>query len=131
MGAGPQSKGRYSVRDYEAVYIFDSALEEPAVNEKLDRFHKMVADKKGGEVTAVDHWGRRQLAYELENHQNGYYVVTHFKTEAQRLPEFERLLKLDDDLLRYLIVVNEGDLSTSPAPIVEDRGDDDSDDEEA
>ena len=120
------------MRDYEAVYIFDSAIEESAVNEKLDRYLAMVAGKKGGgEVTAVDHWGRRQLAYAIEDHENGYYVVTHFRTEADKLPEFERLLKLDDDLLRYLIVVNEGDLSTSPAPIVETSEDDeDSDDEE-
>jgi small subunit ribosomal protein S6 len=119
------------VRDYEAVYIFDSALEESAVTEKLDRFHAMVSGDSAGEVTAVDHWGRRQLAYALGNHQSGYYVVTHFKTEAARLPEFERLLKLDDDLLRYLVVVNEAELSTSPAPVVESSGDDDSDDEEA
>ena len=119
------------MRDYEAVYIFDSALEEPTVNEKLDRFHTLVAGDAGGEVTEVDHWGRRPLAYPLQKHQNGYYVVTHFRAEAERLPEFERLLKLDDDLLRYLIVVNEDNLSTSPAPIVEDRGDDDDSDEEA
>lgn len=119
------------MRDYEAVYIFDSALEESAVNEKLDRFHSLIVGEAGGEVTEVDHWGRRQLAYPLQKHQNGYYVVTHFKAEAERLPEFERLLKLDDDLLRYLIVVNEDNLSTSPAPIVEDRGDDDDSDEEA
>lgn len=118
------------MRDYEAVYIFDSSLEEPAVTEKLDRYHSLVGGDAGGEVTAVDHWGRRQLAYALENHDNGYYVVTHFKADAEKLPEFERLLKLDEGLLRYLIVVNEDNLTTSPLPIAEDRGDEDSDDEE-
>jgi small subunit ribosomal protein S6 len=113
------------VRDYEAVYIFDSALEESAVNEKLERYHALVAGDETGSVTAVDHWGRRQLAYPIEDHENGYYVVTHFETEADRLPEFERLLKLDEDLLRYLIVVNEGDLATSPAPVAEERSEDD------
>jgi small subunit ribosomal protein S6 len=118
------------VREYEAVFIFNSALEESAVNEKLDRFHALVANDQGGQVTAVDHWGRRQLAYSIEDHKNGYYVVTHFNTPADRLPEFERLLKLDEDLLRYLVVVNEGNLGTSPAPIAEDRGGDDEDGEE-
>jgi small subunit ribosomal protein S6 len=126
------SKGRFGVREYEAVYIFDSALEESVVNEKLDRYHALVAGETDGDgqVTAVDHWGRRQLAYPIDKHENGYYVVTHFTTGAAQLPEFERLLKLDDDLLRYLIVVNEGNLSTSPAPEAEDRGDDDDGDEE-
>lgn len=118
------------MREYEAVYIFDSALEESTVNEKLDRYHALVTGENGGEVTAVDHWGRRQLAYAIEDHENGYYVVTHFNSEAEKLPEFERLLKLDDDLLRYLVVVNEGNLSTTPAPIAEDRDEDDDSDEE-
>jgi small subunit ribosomal protein S6 len=118
------------VKEYEAVYIFDSALEESVVNEKLDRYHGLVTGDEAGQVTAVDHWGKRQLAYAIDDHQNGYYVVTHFSTEATRLPEFERALKLDDDLLRYLIVVNEGDLPTSPAQEVEDREGDSGDDEE-
>lgn len=109
------------MRDYEAVYIFDSAMEESQVAEKLDRFHELVSGDGVGEVTAVDHWGRRQLANPIDDHENGYYVVTHFTTEAERLPEFERLLKLEDSLLRYLIVVNEGHLATSPAPAVEEK----------
>ena len=119
------------MKEYEIVYIFDSALEEPAVTEKLDRFHALVAGEDGGEVTAVDHWGRRPLAYPIEDKDNGYYVVVHANTAAERLPEFERLLQLDEGLLRYLIVINEAGLSTSPAPIVEASDDEDgSDDEE-
>ncbi len=120
------------MRDYEAVYIFDSALEEDAVNQRVDRYHALVADEEGGQITAVDHWGRRQLAYPIDDHENGYYVVTHFTTVADRLPEFERLLKLDESLLRYLVVVNEGNLSTSPTPIAEERpeGEDDDGEEE-
>ena len=118
------------MKDYEAVYIFDSAIEEPKINEKLDRYHEMVAGNGGGEVAAVDHWGRRELAYPIRDKENGYYVVAHFSTSADRLPEFERLLQLDEELLRYLIVVNEGDLQTSIAPVVEERDEDDDSDEE-
>lgn len=101
------------------------------MNEKLDRFHGLVTGDESGQVSAVDHWGRRQLAYPIDDHQSGYYVVTHFSTDALKLPEFERALKLDDDLLRYLIVVNEGDLSTSPAPEAEEKRDgEDGEDEE-
>ena len=118
------------MKDYEVVYIFDSALEESAINEKIDRYHGLVAGEGQGEVAAVDHWGRRELAYPIEDKDNGYYVVTHLSTTVDKLPEFERLLQLDDDLLRYLIVVNEGDLQTSIAPVVEESDDDDSDEEE-
>ena len=51
-------------RDYEIVYIFDSKLDESGINEKLDRFHGLLTGANGGEITATDHWGRRQLAYE-------------------------------------------------------------------
>jgi small subunit ribosomal protein S6 len=119
------------VRNYEVVYIFDSTLEEPAINEKLERYHALVAGEDGGEVQAVDHWGRRQLAYPIEDRENGYYVVAHVGTTAERLPEFERALQLDEGLLRYLVVINEGYLATTPAPIVEPKEDDeDSGDEE-
>ncbi len=116
------------VRDYEAVYIFDSALEESQVNEKLDWYHGLLAEG-GGEIAAVDHWGRRQLAYAIEDHDNGYYVVSHFSTAPERLPEYERVMQLDEALLRYLIVVNEGDLQTSIAPVEESRDDDEDSDE--
>src|SRR5690606_36518814 len=131
-GAGPtcpQDEGE-TVKDYEVVYIFDSALEESAIEEKLERFHALVAGDGAGEVEAVDHWGRRELAYSIADKDDGYYVATHLSTTADKLPEFERLLQLDDDLLRYLIVVNEGDLQTSIGPVVEESEDDDSDEEE-
>jgi small subunit ribosomal protein S6 len=108
-----------TVKDYEIVYIFDSTLEESAVNERLDRYHALISGDGGGQVTEVDHWGRRQLAYPIDDRENGYYVVVHAATEADKLPEYERLLQLDESLLRYLIVTNEDGLSTSPAPVVE------------
>lgn len=118
------------VRDYEAVYIFDSSLEEAQVTEKLDRFHGLLTGDEAGQVTEVDHWGRRQLAYPIEDSENGYYVVAHFSASADRLPEYERIMQLDEQLLRYLVVVNEGDLQTTPAPLVEESRDDDGDEED-
>jgi len=103
-------------REYEVVYIFHPTLEEDRVNEKLARFHGLVAGESGGEVTAVDHWGRRQFAYPIADQTSGYYVVAHFNTSGERLPEFERILKLDEEVLRYLVVVNEAGFATTPVP---------------
>ena len=120
------------MKEYEIVYIFDSSLEESTVNEKLERYHALIAGEGegAGQVTAVDHWGRRQLAYPIEDKDNGYYVVVHANAAAEALPEFERLLTLDESLLRYLIVINEGNLSTSPAPIVEASDEEEGGDDE-
>lgn len=123
------------MRDYEVVYIFDSTLPEERVNEKLDRYHALVAGEAAdtaGEITAVDHWGKRQLAYPIRKKANGYYVVVQFQGEADALPEFERILKLDEELLRYLIVLNEGQ-PTAPMSVATRQageGEDDEDEED-
>ena len=96
------------MRLYEIVYIFDATLEEDAVNKKLEQYQPLVAGSDG-EVTAVDHWGIRQMAYPVQKKKTAYYVVAHVRAASEGLPEFERALKLDEDVMRYLIVLNEGE----------------------
>ena len=96
------------MRLYEVVYILDPALEESAITAKLDHLHQL-ATSKGGEVSAIDHWGTRQLAYPINKLSRGYYVAAHFTAVPEALPEYERMLKLDDDIIRYLLVLNEGE----------------------
>jgi small subunit ribosomal protein S6 len=79
-------------------------------------------------VTAVDHWARRQLAYPVRKQNAGYYVVAQFRSGVDDLPEYERLLKLDEELLRYLVVLHEGE-PTAPMSIAT-RAPRDEDDEE-
>jgi small subunit ribosomal protein S6 len=118
------------VRDYEVVYIFDTTLDESTVDEKLERFNEM-ATTGGGEVTTVDRWGSRPLAYPISKKSAGNFVVVQFRAVADALPEFERSMKLDDELLRYLIVLHEGEPS-APMSIahVSPRGEDDDEDDE-
>ncbi|MBI4538957.1 MAG: 30S ribosomal protein S6 [Gemmatimonadetes bacterium] len=97
------------MRGYEVVYIFDPALGEAAITEKLARYHALVAGDGHGEVLAVDQWGTRQLAYPINKKTSGYYVVAQFRTDPNALVEFERMLKLDEDLMRHLIVLHEGE----------------------
>jgi small subunit ribosomal protein S6 len=94
---------------YEVVYIFDSALEEPQVNEHLERFHALLKTPERPEpIRQVNHWGKRQLAYTIKGREVGYYVVVQFDAEAGQLVEFERLIKLDESVLRHLMVIDEG-----------------------
>lgn len=106
------------MRLYEVVYILDPALQPEAVSAKLDKFHAL-AIAKGGEVKAVDHWGVRQLAYPIKKQQSGYYVVAQFTAEGEALPEFERLLRLDGEVMRYLLVLNEGEPTTGQSLVAE------------
>ncbi len=121
------------MRDYEVVYIFRSALAPEDIEGKLDRYHGVLS-RDDGQVTAIEHWGKRQLAYPIQNETNGYYVVAQFAAEPAVLPDLEQMLKLDDDLLRHLIVLSEGELPVPPSmqddEEDEDEEDEDEDDEE-
>ncbi|MFI5236025.1 MAG: 30S ribosomal protein S6, partial [Gemmatimonadales bacterium] len=110
-------------RPYEAVYIFDAALEEAAINERLARFHALI-QLPGAEAPQINHWGKRTLAYPVKKHESGYYVVAKFETATTALPEFERAVKLDESVLRFLVVANDG---AQPVPVTAGKSDDEDD----
>lgn len=117
-------------RRYETVYIFDSTLEEPAINERLDRFHALITKEGKGTLTNVAHWGKRTLAFPIKKRESGYYVVAQFEAAGGLLPEYERAVKLDESVLRFLVVVNEGEpVKPAPAPAIA-ADDDDLEEEE-
>jgi len=123
------------MRLYEVVYILDPALLEDAVTAKLEKFHAL-ATSRGGEVAAVDHWGVRQFAYPIKKLGSGYYIVAQFTAASDALPEFERLLKLDEEVVRYLLVLNDGEPTNGQSilaevpPRAEGARDPDDDDDE-
>jgi small subunit ribosomal protein S6 len=90
---------------YEVVYIFDPALDEETINQKLATFHALV--QVAGETPVFNHWGKRTLTYAIRKRDTGHYVVATFNAEPKALPEFERAIKLDEGVLRHLTVLNE------------------------
>jgi small subunit ribosomal protein S6 len=96
-------------RRYEVVYIFNSSLEEAQVDERLARYHALLKSEQNPEpVEQVSHWGKRSLAYPIKGQEVGHYVVAHFATDPTLLPEYERILKLEEEsVIRYLLVINE------------------------
>jgi small subunit ribosomal protein S6 len=110
-------------RQYEVVYIFDSALEETAINERLARFHALI-QQNGVEPPQVSHWGKRTLAYPIKKHETGYYAVAKFEADPTALPEFERAIKLDEGVMRFLVVVNEG---AQPVPVTAGKSEEEDD----
>jgi small subunit ribosomal protein S6 len=104
---------------YELVYIFDPALDEDTIKQKLEHFHSLV--KLPGSEPAFNHWGKRTLSYPIRKRDTGYYVVANFDAEAAALPEFERAIKLDEGVIRHLLVLN--DVPPTPAQAVPIRTD--------
>jgi small subunit ribosomal protein S6 len=72
--------------DYEVVYIFHPSLEDERIEEKIERFHGMLTGERGGEITAVDHWGKRPLAYEIADQTTGHYTWPTSRPRPRRSP---------------------------------------------
>ena len=89
---------------YELTYIIDTALEETARKELIEKVSNLIA-ANGGEVEKVDEtWGKRRLAYAINYKTEGWYVLVTFKAPADLPRELERNLEIYDSVLRYLVV---------------------------
>ncbi len=89
---------------YELTYIIDTALEETARKELIEKVSALIA-ANGGEVEKVDEtWGKRRLAYAINYKTEGWYVLVTFKAPAELPRELERNLEIFDSVIRYLVV---------------------------
>ena len=107
---------------YEVVYIFAPSLDEETIKQKLAHYHSLI--QVPGSEPQFNHWGKRTLAYPIRKQDTGYYVVANFDAEPGMLPEFERAIKLDEGVLRFLVVVNEG---AQPVPVTAGKSDEEDD----
>jgi small subunit ribosomal protein S6 len=89
--------------DYEVTYIVRPSLEEADVDTRITQLADILRNG-GGEVGEVEKMGKRRLAYEIDDVREGYYVVMKFKSEATLTKEFERQLRLNEDVMRHLII---------------------------
>jgi len=91
-------------RMYELALIFDSGLEDEKVDERLKRLEEKVTENSGS-IEDVAKWGKKKLAYPIKKKESGNYVIVTFRSKADQLLELERGLKLDEEVLRYLITL--------------------------
>jgi len=90
------------MKKYETMIIFVPDIEEGKRNVLLDRFKGII--ESDGSITTVDEWGSRKLAYEINDYTDGYYVVINFESTPERVDEINRVAKISDDIMRYMIV---------------------------
>ncbi|NLG26844.1 MAG: 30S ribosomal protein S6 [Chloroflexi bacterium] len=90
------------MRNYEIMFILQPGMEEEAIASFLDALQKIVTDR-GGEIIKLDRMGMHRLAYTIDRHQQGNYVLLQAKMNQESLVEVERALKLSEDQLSYLV----------------------------
>jgi small subunit ribosomal protein S6 len=86
---------------YELTYVLDGVLAEDSFTDLVKRVSAYI-EKNGGNVIEVDEWGMRQLAYPINRRRNGYYVNMYFNAPADLLAKLERVLRINENVLRYL-----------------------------
>jgi len=94
------------VRGYELVVIIRPDLDDEATEAVIEKVRSMI-ENNGGEIVKLDKWGKRRLAYEINDLRDGFYVVIKFKGEAAVSAELDRVLKITDTVLRHMIVREE------------------------
>jgi small subunit ribosomal protein S6 len=99
-------KGGVPVQKYECVFILRADLPEGELSSRVERVGAIVGEH-GGKMTHEDHWGVRKLAYEIEKQTKGDYMLLRFEAEGTAVPEIDRYLRQDDQVLRHLVVVDE------------------------
>ena len=87
---------------YEVMVIVKPA-EEEAINTLVGKIEALIA-RVGGTVEKVDRWGKRRLAYAVKKFTDGFYVLVNFEADPAEIKEIDRVMKINDEILKHLIV---------------------------
>lgn len=90
------------LNSYETIFIIDATLNEESVTGLKDKFTSLI--EKNGELESVDEWGKRRLAYEINDRTEGFYYLVNFKAEADFPKELDRQYKITEGILRTIII---------------------------
>ena len=104
------------MNQYEVMYVIDTALEEQARTDLINRFSSLV-EQNGGQVDRVDEWGKRRLAYAINYKTEGYYVLMYIAAPAELPRELERNFQINENVLRYMVIRYEGALPPKREPL--------------
>jgi len=91
------------LRGYELVLIIDPEILEEDVPSAIEKVSQFITGR-GGEVADVNRWGRRKLAYPIQRHMEGNYVVTQFRLDPDQIAGLEASLGLAEEVIRHLVV---------------------------
>ena len=91
------------MRSYETLFILKPDLEEEAITAAIEKLTTLIQNHKGT-VEQVDRWGKKRLAYEIQDYREGYYTLGLFQGDPETAKELDRVMRLSDEVLRHVIV---------------------------
>ena len=87
---------------YETVYIISPTVDDEQVKALVEKFNNLVSEH--GELEKVEEWGRKKLAYEVQDQKEGYYVLLNFSANSDFPAELERNFKITEGILKYMVI---------------------------
>ena len=88
---------------YELAVVVSAKIEDDARTAVIEKVKRTI-EKHGGQVTNVDEWGKKKLAYEIEKQSEGYYYFIHFDADSTTPNEIEQRIRIMDNVIRYLCI---------------------------
>ncbi|MGB4504773.1 MAG: 30S ribosomal protein S6 [Syntrophaceticus sp.] len=91
------------MRSYETLFVLKPDLDEEVTTAAIEKIAELIQQNKGT-VEQVNRWGKKRLAYEIEDYREGYYTLILFQGEPETAKELDRVMRLSDGVLRHIIV---------------------------
>ena len=101
------------INSYECLFVVDVTNGDDVVKAKVEKFTGKIA--ANAEIVEVNEWGKRRLAYPINDKSEGYYVIVTFKAEPSFIAEIERRFNIDETIMRYLVVKLDFDAAVKAA----------------
>ncbi len=94
------------MREYELMYIIQPAIEEEAKKALVERFNDILTTN-GAEIIESKEWGKRRLAYEINDLREGFYQIVKVNAGSEAINEYTRLANINEDIIRHIAVRKE------------------------
>ncbi|MCM2589754.1 30S ribosomal protein S6 [Rossellomorea marisflavi] len=94
------------MRKYEVMYIVRPTVDEDSKKAVVERFDNVLTTN-GAEIIESKDWGKRRLAYEINDFRDGFYQLVKINAGSEAVNEFDRLAKISDDIIRHIVVKDE------------------------
>jgi len=90
------------INNYETIFVIDASLEEDKIAALVEKFKSLISG--AGEITSIDEWGKRRLAYTINDLTEGYYVLINFSSKPDFPQELERIYRITEGILRDIVI---------------------------
>jgi small subunit ribosomal protein S6 len=104
---------------YETIFIIHPELNEEDVEEHIKRVENLVT-RLGGEIIKTERWGKKRLAYEVNKHRYGFYVLLRLRGSSAFLPELERHYRLTEGIIKSLVIRLKAEPKDEPVMVTHD-----------